>query len=1034
MAPLFFWFKGSRVQSLSSLVFVQNFVMIRNFVYLCGCKKILVMRKFLILTISWVITIGLMAQQIGIDMARGVAEKFFGATTTRSAAGVELAYTAESKVRPGVANLYVFSGGAGEYVIVSAEERTADVLLGHGCGSCLSYDDMPENMKWWIGEYVSQIDFLRDSVPMAAGSGSLKTATTKVVVPPLLGRNIWGQDEPYNQLTPTKKGVKAPTGCVATAMAQVMYYHKWPKKGTGKHTDSYDRTLTVNFSQSVYEWDKMLDSYGGMYSEEEADAVAKLMYDCGVAVDMQYLHNGKSSGAYPDDIAPALKKYFGYSTDVTYLTRDGAKVDWDGILTDELDNGRPVIYGGSDKSDGGHQFVCDGYEEMDGKILFHINWGWNGMYNGYFLSSVLDASSSMSFSLDQNITYGIHADSKVKAGGLYYSVLSESKVEVVAPDDTDEYAGKISVPSSVVIDGKTYDVVSIRANAFCGCTKLTDAEIPASVKKMGDYAFYGCSGLKNLTVNWTDGGENVPMFVCDEDGWNNVTVTVPEGCVDVYKECAPWMCFCHIRDTKGKTLDFSDWEKFEAGTGTYTYNTLYNDKKEDMPIFIATNKADENSARLRIDGWSDNLPLLMNYDKESCCCRVPCQYFTDINLSTGEDSYALRSVYASDMPSYDEEKGYDEFPCYYDPAAGIFTLNMVYFTQQEYVDRSVETFKMNGDYKDFSLSLGEVKAVSENKDMSASQVISFVMGKDVASLRYAVHEGWFKYESDAMAFAEGMASDSIESEWVDCSKTDYVTAVYPGPGKYVVVAITLDENGVYHGQYTTFEADYSYSGHWKYIGKGTYTESVIAELFGIDVYKYEVEVEQSITQGGRIRMKNPYGTCYPFNSDGTMSTYDLDSYIEIDVSDPDAVYIPMNQSMNLSVGTYGNCYIGSVAGYYLEEGMSVDEVKEMEVFGSLKDGCITFPWSEDEYGISGTLLTCIPSAMDYWNWVGADFMLDISGCSYTGVGSVKADKNVKSVTQEGVYDLAGRRVADSLMQSQSLPSGVYIMGGKKVVR
>lgn len=219
----------------------------------------------------------------------------------------------------------------------------------------------------------------------------------------------WGQGTPYNNLCPVYNETKNyPSGCVATGMAQIMKYHNYPEKGVGYNGYSFTPVsgvgvyLSADFSNTYYDWDNMLSSYTGSYTEEQENAVATLMYHCGVAISMQYTADG--SGAYVKDAATALRSNFSYNENIGIHYRDYySEKEWMKLIYEELDNGRPVLYAGYDNTLGGHCFVIDGYD-ADG--LFHVNWGWDGYDDGYFDLSVLKTSSSGSFSLSQQMLTG----------------------------------------------------------------------------------------------------------------------------------------------------------------------------------------------------------------------------------------------------------------------------------------------------------------------------------------------------------------------------------------------------------------------------------------------------------------------------------------------------------------------------------------------------------------------------------------------------------------------------------------------------
>lgn len=208
---------------------------------------------------------------------------------------------------------------------------------------------------------------------------------------PNLINALWTQSEPYNRMAPVIDGVHCVTGCVAQAMGCVMRYHRYPEHGYGSHTyidilGSKD-TLTSDFERHYYDWDNMLDVYReGEYSHEQADAIAQLMYDCGVSVEMRY---GIRSSAARSVFQPiALTKYFGYDRGMQMYFRDFYSWDeWEDMLRGELSAGRPILLSAMSATLS-HAFICDGYDDEG---LYHIIWGngvdtEDGYYNFQYLS------------------------------------------------------------------------------------------------------------------------------------------------------------------------------------------------------------------------------------------------------------------------------------------------------------------------------------------------------------------------------------------------------------------------------------------------------------------------------------------------------------------------------------------------------------------------------------------------------------------------------------------------------------------------
>lgn len=325
---------------------------------------------------------------------------------------------------------YVFNASLGRgFVIVSGDDRTVPVL-GYSESGHFNPDSIPANMKAWLQGYADQIDALDNtSAPAAApeepkACGPFRAAHTTSVAPLLT--STWDQDEPYNNNCPlwdTGTGERCVTGCVATSMAQVMYYHKWPAATVAEipatTTQSMDGTHTFNLDAipagTPIRWADMQDSYSSSHSDASAQAVAELMQYCGTSLDMSYGSSSiGGSGAQSSSVATALKEYFDYNPNLFFASRDDYTISqWDDLIINELENRRPVVYGGS-STGGGHSFVIDGYSAKD--ALYHVNWGWSGSCNGYFAISVLNphstsgigaSSSSDGYSMYQDAVIGV---------------------------------------------------------------------------------------------------------------------------------------------------------------------------------------------------------------------------------------------------------------------------------------------------------------------------------------------------------------------------------------------------------------------------------------------------------------------------------------------------------------------------------------------------------------------------------------------------------------------------------------------------
>lgn len=305
----------------------------------------------------------------------------------------------------GLPTVYAFNKADNRgYILLSADDVAAPVL-GYADSGSFDFSEMSPEMGWWIGEYSKQINYaiLHGQEPYSI---SATRSTTKAPIEPLV-KVKWNQNAPFNNMCPELNGQRCVTGCVATALAQVMSYWKYPEQPTGtiSYTPSgFSSPLTLDLNSQKLDWSNMLDVYtAGEYNTTQANAVAYLMKACGYSVKMDY--DPSESGAVSYDLGTALINNFGYNKNITYEAREYyTNSDWNDMVYAELAAGRPVLYGGQSEG-GGHQFVCDGYS--DG--YFHINWGWGGMSNGYFLLESLNPDSegigggSGGYNFDQDV-------------------------------------------------------------------------------------------------------------------------------------------------------------------------------------------------------------------------------------------------------------------------------------------------------------------------------------------------------------------------------------------------------------------------------------------------------------------------------------------------------------------------------------------------------------------------------------------------------------------------------------------------------
>ena len=353
--------------------------------------------KATFLFLFFLITLSSSAKKRSSAEILNIAEQYLGTTNTR-AGSTNLAIIAEKEM------LTIVGGEGLGFVVVSNDDSVTDIV-GY---SKESFSVIPPAMEWFINTVDNNMqEMTKSGVLYAPIPPSTEFPES---VEPLL-KSTWDQGKPYNILCPGGNGSSTrlyPTGCVATALSQIMYYHKYPEVGIGEHQYSFQpesgvgRIISANFGETHYDWTNMLDDYSKGYTDEQANAVATLMLHCGVAVEMGYTASG--SGAYGQEACLGIKKFFGYNKNARLYTRDYYTAElWMEMIFKELNLKRPIYYHGVSEGGGGHAFIIDGYDK-DGFV--HVNWGWGGKSNGFFDIALLNPPGS-SYSKEQGMILGM---------------------------------------------------------------------------------------------------------------------------------------------------------------------------------------------------------------------------------------------------------------------------------------------------------------------------------------------------------------------------------------------------------------------------------------------------------------------------------------------------------------------------------------------------------------------------------------------------------------------------------------------------
>lgn len=490
-----------------------------------------------------------MAGPRSFQQAKAIAEKqaaLLGVTIDQKAMTKARKQGDKGELNLSQQSYYVFPNANSKgFTIVSGDDRLPEIV---GYSSQGSYDEnnLPEGFISFMEAYqnlynkvnLGDAEALKNLAEIKAWRNKKNaSAASTSAVAPLLGNIEWDQTSPYNNMCPKYDSVHvAATGCVATAMAQVMAYYKYPKQLKADIPGYVNRwngipmeIPTITREEGVYDWDNMLPKYNkeANATQQQKDAVAKLMYHCGAAVRMSY---GPESGAAVS--SSKLAKYFGYDADLMMdLSRSSFTLDkWMQIIDTELAAGRPVLYGGQ-SSENGHQFICDGKDENG---LYHINWGWSGNQNAYFDLSILNpekggtgsGSAADGFNRYCTMTIGIAPDNGVVDAPLAQipsiSVLYEADYVVITKGTRKSKSDKFEFTQQVTF-------VNQVKQAFKGFLGLGILQKDGSYKLVSDKKYVSFDGKREdgmmssldpkLTVNEAFEVGKTPVYaICSTDG------------------------------------------------------------------------------------------------------------------------------------------------------------------------------------------------------------------------------------------------------------------------------------------------------------------------------------------------------------------------------------------------------------------------------------------------------------------------------------------------------------------------------------
>ncbi len=431
-----------------------------------------------------------------------------------------MGFSGEPRQLDAMGSCRVIGTADGGFVVMSADARQPLVLAT----SATAYSAGNQNFQWWL----RAVSSLHPSPSTNYSPSTLHPSPS--TISPLMSTR-WQQEYPYNLLCPTGAGgTRCLTGCVATAMAQILAYHRGPRHGLGWRTIYYPSNNTAGqpvracFEDHYYDWDHMAADYTEPgIGETQRLAVATLMRDCGVACNMAY--GTTSSGSTLSEAADGLQRYFGIGT-ASYMRRsECTEEEWMNTIYAELSQGRPVLYGGMDPNPmagiSGHAFVLHGYDS-EGRV--YVNWGWGGLNDGYYDLRLLNPAN-MQFSTMQDMVIGISPQpftphqldiAAVEPGTLNQRLDSEQASVAttltlsgtLAPEDFTTlrhlYADSASLLEVLDLSQARFTADALPTQALSGCASLRRLVLPATISSWGSGALAGCRQLRQIEMPESD--------------------------------------------------------------------------------------------------------------------------------------------------------------------------------------------------------------------------------------------------------------------------------------------------------------------------------------------------------------------------------------------------------------------------------------------------------------------------------------------------------------------------------------------------
>ena len=595
-------------------------------------------KSLLVMMLLFVITFAVKANPVDVDMAKELGARFLnGSTNVQINDASELQCVATYRTEKNVNAFYIFNTNTG-FIIVSADNHLTPVI-GYSDESQLDIDNIPVQMEDYLQSFVRQLDdAIEQNIPakeevleqweLLQTTGRINNNRVNEGMDPLL-TETWDQGCNYNNMCPVdSQGAcgHVYAGCVATAMGQIMHYWKYPTTGTGSHsyTPTGYPTQSANYGATTYDWNNMPDAISGSSTTTQINAIAKLLWHCGISVNMGYGPNGSSS--YSSDVPNALTTYFRYANDMTFLYRDSYNDRaWFALLKSCLDMDQPVFHAGAN-SDGGHAYVCDAYNSSN---QLHFNWGWSGNGNGFY--SMNDNSYTLNNRaiinihplVNSSVTYQVTVTASPTAGGTVtgagsYQAYSPCTLTVTPAEGftfvgwqengkivstLPTYTFKVRKNRNVVALLEKPTVCSVSAEHYPDASNPDSPYVEVSWQQSFSYTESFDEGLNGWTLIDNDGdGHN--WYHCTADGHGVQTMLSHSGTGHMVGES-----YCNATNTALTPDDYLvSPQKFQIANGTtvslWAAAQDANYPSEHFGVAVSTTNNTSASAFTTVQEWT----------------------------------------------------------------------------------------------------------------------------------------------------------------------------------------------------------------------------------------------------------------------------------------------------------------------------------------------------------------------------------------------------------------------------------------------